>query len=98
MYVCVYVCMYVCMYACMHACMYVCLRVCMYVCTYADINRLHVNNQALLSAASCARCIMMLTPVGVVVRFFHLFLGTALWGILLVLVEASANFWTTNGC
>lgn len=30
----------------------------------------------------------MLTPVGVVVRFFHLFSGTALWGILLVLVEA----------
>ncbi|CAK9072158.1 Uncharacterized protein SCF082_LOCUS35546 [Durusdinium trenchii] len=34
-------------------------------------------------------CIMMLTPVGVVVRFFHLFLGTALWGILLVLVEVA---------
>lgn len=29
----------------------------------------------------------MLTPVGVVVRFFHLFSGTALWGILLVLVD-----------
>ena len=30
----------------------------------------------------------MLTPVGVVVRFLHLILGTALWGIALVLVEA----------
>ena len=30
----------------------------------------------------------MLTPIGAVVRFFHLFVGTALWGILLVLVEA----------
>ena len=30
----------------------------------------------------------MLTPVGVVVRLLHLFLGTALWGVLLVLVEA----------
>lgn len=34
-------------------------------------------------------CILMLTPVGVVVRFFHLFSGTALWGILLVLVEVA---------
>ena len=40
------------------------------------------------SAFHCLRCILMLTPVGVVVRFFHLFSGTALWGILLVLVEA----------
>ncbi|CAE7305807.1 unnamed protein product, partial [Symbiodinium necroappetens] len=32
-------------------------------------------------------CILMLTPVGVVFRLLHLFLGTSLWGILLVLVE-----------
>lgn len=47
----------------------------------------------------------MLTPVGVVVRFLHLFMGTALWGILLVLVEAqrlildpdAAHLWLNRG-
>ncbi|CAE7496977.1 unnamed protein product [Symbiodinium sp. KB8] len=34
-------------------------------------------------------CILMLTPVGVVFRLLHLFLGTSLWGILLVLVEVA---------
>eukprot|EP00440_Ansanella_granifera_P021719 gb/GFBE01023575.1/.p1 GENE.gb/GFBE01023575.1/~~gb/GFBE01023575.1/.p1 ORF type:complete len:298 (+),score=35.45 gb/GFBE01023575.1/:1-894(+) len=39
--------------------------------------------------SSCTWCILMLTPVGVVVRFLHLFMGTAIWGILLVLVEVA---------
>lgn len=36
-----------------------------------------------------ARCIALLTPVGVVVRLLHLFIGSSLWGILLVIVEVA---------
>ena len=49
---------------------------------------LNISLLRLPCLSATQRCILMLTPVGVVVRFFHLFSGTALWGILLVLVEA----------
>eukprot|EP00931_Biecheleriopsis_adriatica_P045031 TRINITY_DN25804_c0_g1_i1.p1 TRINITY_DN25804_c0_g1~~TRINITY_DN25804_c0_g1_i1.p1 ORF type:complete len:296 (+),score=49.82 TRINITY_DN25804_c0_g1_i1:42-890(+) len=47
----------------------------------------HPSDQFWRSSGSW--CILMLTPVGIVVRFLHLFLGTHLWGILLVLVEVA---------